>query len=154
VLHGGVGWTASLPADVSHLSILPAAVRQSYYLGVYAQRAGRTEEEGLHSRTVWEQHSPSLYLTAGSPVPSRRLDRRLWTAVSAVPVQSSAVPVPRAADSTPCIPAARPMTPVDTPVRPGAPHTPAGNTCFKCGEAGHYANACPKRHPPGTPVQN
>jgi hypothetical protein len=39
------------------------------------------------------------------------------------------------------------MTPVGTPVRPGAPHTPTGNTCFKCGEAGHYANACPKRHP-------
>jgi hypothetical protein len=39
------------------------------------------------------------------------------------------------------------MTLVGTPVRPGAPHTPAGNTCFKCGEVGHYANACPKRHP-------
>jgi hypothetical protein len=48
----------------------------------------------------------------------------------------------------------RPMTPVGTPLRPGAPHTLAGNTCFKCGEVGHYANACPKRHPPGTPVQN
>jgi hypothetical protein len=46
------------------------------------------------------------------------------------------------------------MTPVGTPVRPSAPHNPTGNTCFKCGEVGHYANACLKRHPPGTPVQN
>jgi hypothetical protein len=46
------------------------------------------------------------------------------------------------------------MTPVGTPVRPSAPRTPAGNNCFKCGEVGHYANACPKRHTPGTPVHN
>jgi hypothetical protein len=46
------------------------------------------------------------------------------------------------------------MTLISTPVRPGAPHSPAGNTCFKCGEVGHYANACAKRQPPGTPVQN
>jgi hypothetical protein len=108
------GWTASLPADVSHLSDLPAAVRQSYCLGVHAQRAGRTEEEGLHSGTVWEPHSSPLYLTAGSSVPSRGSDRRLWsavvsvpaTAVSAVPAHSSAVSAPSTADSTPCLPVA------------------------------------------------
>jgi hypothetical protein len=29
-----------------------------------------------------------------------------------------------------------------------------GNTCFKCGETGHYANNCPQRSAPNTPVQS
>jgi hypothetical protein len=62
-------------------------------------------------------------------------------------------PRPGSQTPRPTYPQHRPMTPVGTPVRPGAPHTPAGNTCFKCGEARHYANACPKRHPLGIPVQ-
>jgi hypothetical protein len=76
-LHGEFGWIASLLSDVSHLSVLPVVVGQSYSLGVHAQRAGRTQEEGIHSRTVREQQSPPLYLTAGSPVPSWRPDMRL-----------------------------------------------------------------------------
>jgi hypothetical protein len=121
------------------------------------QGAGGAEEEGRYSRTVREPHSPPLYLTAGSPVPSRRPVRRLWPAavavsvlaiaVPVVPALSSAVSVPRAADSTPCIPAAPSDDSSWYAVRPCAPHTPAGNTCFKCGEVRHYANACPKRHP-------
>jgi hypothetical protein len=43
---------------------------------------------------------------------------------------------------------------VGTPVRSVAPPNPATITCFKCGELGHYANTCPKRNPPHTPVQN
>jgi hypothetical protein len=39
-------------------------------------------------------------------------------------------------------------------VRSVAPSNPATTTCFKCGELGHYANACPKRNPPHTIVQN
>jgi hypothetical protein len=35
-LLGGFGWTASLPADVAQLLVLPAAIRQSYCLGVHA----------------------------------------------------------------------------------------------------------------------
>jgi hypothetical protein len=46
------------------------------------------------------------------------------------------------------------MTPVGTAMRPSAPHTPAGNNCYKCGEVGHYANNCPKRIAPNTPVPN
>jgi hypothetical protein len=34
-------------------------------------------------------------------------------------------------------------TPAGTPVRPSAPNTPIGNTCFRCGETGHYSNNCP-----------
>jgi hypothetical protein len=45
-------------------------------------------------------------------------------------------------------------TPAGTPVRPSAPSTPVGNACFKCGETGHYANNCPQRSVPNTPVQN
>jgi hypothetical protein len=45
-------------------------------------------------------------------------------------------------------------TPAGTPVRPSAPSTPVGNACFKCGETGHYANNCPRRSVPNTPVQN
>jgi hypothetical protein len=79
------------------------------------RRVGRAEEEGCHSGTVREPHSLPLYLTTGSPVPSRRPDRRLWlavavsvpaTAVPAVSALSSAVSAPRAVDSTPCVPAA------------------------------------------------
>jgi hypothetical protein len=44
--------------------------------------------------------------------------------------------------------------PVGMPARPSGPHTPADNNCFKCREIGHYANACPKRHTPGTLVLN
>jgi hypothetical protein len=45
-------------------------------------------------------------------------------------------------------------TPAGTPVRPSAPSAPVGNACFKCGETGHYANNCPRRSVPNTPVQN
>jgi hypothetical protein len=45
-------------------------------------------------------------------------------------------------------------TPVGTPVRPSAPGTPVRNTCFKCGETGHYANNCPQRSVQNTPVQS
>jgi hypothetical protein len=43
---------------------------------------------------------------------------------------------------------------VGKPVRSVAPPNLATTTCFKCGELGHYANVCPKRNPPHTPVQN
>jgi hypothetical protein len=87
----------------------------SYCLGVHAQRAGGAEEEGRHSGTVREPHSPPLYLTVGSPVPSKRPDRSLWpaaavsvpaTVVPAVSALSSAASASRAADSMPCVPAA------------------------------------------------
>jgi hypothetical protein len=45
-------------------------------------------------------------------------------------------------------------TPEGTPVRPSAPSTPVGKACFKSGETGHYANNCPQRSVPNTPVQN
>jgi hypothetical protein len=41
-----------------------------------------------------------------------------------------------------------------TLVRPSAPSTPVGNTCFKCGETGHYANNCPQRSIQNTLVQS
>jgi hypothetical protein len=44
-------------------------------------------------------------------------------------------------------------TPAGTPVRPSA-SAPVGSACFKCGETGHYANNCPQRRVPNTPVQN
>jgi hypothetical protein len=44
--------------------------------------------------------------------------------------------------------------PVGTPIRSVAPPNPATTTCFKCGELGHHAIACPKRNPPHTPVQS
>ena len=37
------------------------------------------------------------------------------------------------------------MVRLDTPARPAGQGTIT--TCFKCGEVGHYANACPKRNP-------
>jgi hypothetical protein len=45
-------------------------------------------------------------------------------------------------------------TPAGTPVRPSVPSTLVGKTCFKCGETGHYANKCPQRSVPNTPVQS
>ncbi|XP_039778369.1 cleavage and polyadenylation specificity factor subunit 4-like [Panicum virgatum] len=40
----------------------------------------------------------------------------------------------------------RQNTPTNTPARNNTPAAPGGNVCFKCGEPGHYANACPKRN--------
>jgi hypothetical protein len=77
-------------------------------LGELKRKASTPGQSGSNTR-------PPLYLTTGSPVPSRRPDRRLWPAavvpvpaiaVSAVSAPSSAVSTPRAADSMPCIPAA------------------------------------------------
>ncbi|XP_021315201.1 basic salivary proline-rich protein 4-like [Sorghum bicolor] len=31
------------------------------------------------------------------------------------------------------------------PMKPNVNPAPTGNTCFKCGQLGHYANACPQR---------
>jgi hypothetical protein len=44
--------------------------------------------------------------------------------------------------------------PMGTLVRVTTPPNPANTTCFKCGELGHYANVCPQRQPPSTPMQN
>jgi hypothetical protein len=44
-------------------------------------------------------------------------------------------------------------TPTGTPVRNNATASVGGNTCFRCGEAGHYANRCPKGNGQNTPGQ-
>jgi hypothetical protein len=44
-------------------------------------------------------------------------------------------------------------TPTGTLVRNNTPAPTGGNTCFKCGEAGHYANGCPKRNAQNTSGQ-
>jgi hypothetical protein len=48
-------------------------------------------------------------------------------------------------------PHTRQATPTGTPTRPVEHSTVT--TCFKCGEVGHYANACPNRNPI-TPAQS
>jgi hypothetical protein len=44
-------------------------------------------------------------------------------------------------------------TPTGTPMRNNATAPAGGNTCFRCGEAGHYANRCPKGNGQNTPGQ-
>jgi hypothetical protein len=44
-------------------------------------------------------------------------------------------------------------TPTGTPIRNNATAPASGNTCFRCGEAGHYANGCPKKNTQHTPGQ-
>jgi hypothetical protein len=44
-------------------------------------------------------------------------------------------------------------TPTGTPMRNNAPTPAGGNTCFRCGEAGYYANRCPKGNGQNTPGQ-
>ena len=56
-------------------------------------------------------------------------------------------PTPR-----PNFPQNRQMTSAGAPMRPNGPNPPAGNDCFKCGESGHYANACPKRNAQNSPA--
>src|SRR6185312_5587917 len=48
----------------------------------------------------------------------------------------------------------RQNTPIGTPARNNNPASFGGNACFKCGEQGHFAHACPKRNVQGTPGQN
>ena len=38
-------------------------------------------------------------------------------------------------------------------MKTSAPRTPIGKGCFHCGEAGHYANNCPKNVAQNTPGQ-
>jgi hypothetical protein len=45
--HGGIGWTASVSADVSHFSVLPAPARQGHLLGVHEQRAGELKRKAV-----------------------------------------------------------------------------------------------------------
>jgi hypothetical protein len=44
-------------------------------------------------------------------------------------------------------------TPTGTPMRNNATAPAGGNTCFRCGEVGHYANRCPKGNGQNTPGQ-
>jgi hypothetical protein len=53
----------------------------------------------------------------------------------------------------PNFPQNRQNTPTGTPVRNNTPAPTGGNTYFKCGEAGHYANRCPKRNAQNAPGQ-
>jgi hypothetical protein len=50
----------------------------------------------------------------------------------------------------PNFPQNRQNTPTGTPVRNNTPASIGGNMCFRCGEAGHYANGCPKRNTQNT----
>jgi hypothetical protein len=43
-------------------------------------------------------------------------------------------------------------TQANTPVGPVAPNTSTNRSCFKCGQAGHYANYCPNRVAYTTPA--
>jgi hypothetical protein len=55
--------------------------------------------------------------------------------------------------ATPQTPHTRQATPASTQPKAATPATPAARTCFKCGEAGHYANACPKKVAYTTPAR-
>jgi hypothetical protein len=60
-------------------------------------------------------------------------------------------PAQHAPQGTPQTPHTRQAAPTGTPARPVGEST--GTTCFKCGQVGHYENACPMRNP-NTPAQN
>jgi hypothetical protein len=53
--------------------------------------------------------------------------------------------------ATPQAPHTRQTAPTGTPARPAGQSTVT--TCFKCGEVGHYFNACTKRNP-NTPARS
>jgi hypothetical protein len=59
-------------------------------------------------------------------------------------------PAQYAPQGTPQTPHTRQATPTGTPVRPAGHSTVI--TCFKCGDVGHYANACPNSNP-NTPAR-
>jgi hypothetical protein len=47
----------------------------------------------------------------------------------------------------------RQNTPTGIPMRNSTPAPTGGNVCFRCGEAGHYDNRCPKENAQNTPGQ-
>jgi hypothetical protein len=67
--------------------------------------------------------------------------------------QSHQRPAQQTPHATLQTPRTRQAAPTGTPARPAGQGTTTVTTCFKCGEVGHYANACPKRNP-NTPARS
>jgi hypothetical protein len=59
--------------------------------------------------------------------------------------QSYLCPTTQTPQTTTQTPQARQATPASTQPKAVNPATPSTRMCFKCGEAGHYVNACPKK---------
>jgi hypothetical protein len=65
--HGGIGWTASVSADVSHFSVLPAPTRQAHLLGVHAQRAGELKRKATTPGQSGSNICPRFTSPLGAP---------------------------------------------------------------------------------------
>jgi hypothetical protein len=129
-------------------SLVDSAIRLEYKrreMGEQKRKATSQGQSGSVTRPRFapQQNTPFRYGGSGGNFGQYQSHRPTQ------PFQQSTPQTPR-----PTFPQNQQRAPMGTPVKVTTPPNPTNTTCCKCGELGHYANVCPQREPPSTPVQN
>jgi hypothetical protein len=131
---GGTHRATRVPVVVPFFAIFLEASGQGHNSWTQACLAWRDEEEGYYLGTGGISSRPRYTQPQSTPTRLGGGQRSYQR-----PIQQT----PQATPQTPC---PRQAAPAGTPTRPAGQNNATGNTFFKCGEVGHYANVCLKRN--------